>query len=123
VPLRKSNVGVGLGEVVTVHPRVHATTVNRTDCGLRAAKPFIVRFFTGLSRPRVTVLGNEFAGEIEAVGPGVTSFRVGDRVIDYMAEDFTEDEQSYNVVLDAVGKSSFGRCKRLLKPGGISRRT
>jgi len=71
----------------------------------------------------VTVLGNEFAGEIEAVGPGVTSFRVGDRVIDYMAEDFTEDEQSYNVVLDAVGKSSFGRCKRLLKPGGISRRT
>ena len=203
--------------------RVHATTVNRTDCGLRAAKPFIVRFFTGLSRPRVTVLGNEFAGEIEAVGPGVTSFRVGDRVfgyngssfgahaeylatpgdgllatmpasstyeaaapstegshyalslirnakiqkgqdvlvngatgaigsaavqllkhlganvtavcgtehlelirglgadrvIDYMAEDFTEDEQRYDVVLDAVGKSSFGRCKRLLKPGGI----
>jgi NADPH:quinone reductase-like Zn-dependent oxidoreductase len=123
VPLRKSSVGVGLGGVVTVHPRVHATTVNRTDCGLWAAKPFIVRFFTGLSRPRVTVLGNEFAGEIEAVGHGVTSFRVGDRVIDYMAEDFTEDEQSYHVVLDAVGKRSFGRYKRLLKPGGISRRT
>jgi NADPH:quinone reductase-like Zn-dependent oxidoreductase len=88
VPLRKSNVGVGLGEVVTVHPRVHATTVNRTDCGLRAAKPFIVRFFTGLSRPRVTVLGNEFAGEIEAVGPGVTSFRVGDRVFGYNGSSF-----------------------------------
>jgi NADPH:quinone reductase-like Zn-dependent oxidoreductase len=203
--------------------RVHATTVNRTDCGLRAAKPFIVRFFTGLSRPRVTVLGNEFAGEVEAVGPGVTSFEVGDRVfgyngssfgahaeymvmpedgllatmpasltyeeaapstegshyalslirnakiqkgqdvlvngttgaigsaavqllkhlgatvtavcgserlelvrdlgadrvIDYTAEDFTKDDQRYDVVLDAVGKSSFGRCKRLLKPGGI----
>jgi NADPH:quinone reductase-like Zn-dependent oxidoreductase len=202
---------------------VHATTVNRTDCGLRAAKPFIVRFFTGLSRPRVTVLGNEFAGEVEAVGPGVTSFEVGDRVfgyngssfgahaeymvmpedgllatmpasltyeeaapstegshyalslirnakiqkgqdvlvngttgaigsaavqllkhlgatvtavcdserlelvrdlgadrvIDYTAEDFTKDDQRYDVVLDAVGKSSFGRCKRLLKPGGI----
>jgi hypothetical protein len=42
--------------------RVHATTVNRTDCGFRAAKPFFVRFFTGLRRPRVTVLGNEFAG-------------------------------------------------------------
>ena len=36
-----------------------------------------------------------------------------------MAEDFTKDEQTYDIVLDAVGKSSFGRCKRLLKPGGI----
>ena len=203
--------------------KVHATTVNRTDCGLRAAEPFVNRFFTGLIRPRVTVLGNEFAGEVEAVGSGVTSFEVGDRVfgfngsrfgahaeylaipedgsvatmpanvtfeeaapstegshyalslirkakirsgqgvlvngatgaigsaavqllrrlgadvtavcdtenvelvrglgagrvIDYTAEDFTKDEQTYDVVLDAVGKSSFGRCKRLLKPGGI----
>src|SRR5947209_10165480 len=39
-----------------------------------------------------------------------------DRVIDYTAVDFTTDEQTYDVVLDAVGKSSFGRCKRLLKP-------
>jgi NADPH:quinone reductase-like Zn-dependent oxidoreductase len=203
--------------------KVHATTVNRTDCGLRAAKPFIVRFFTGLRRPRATVLGNEFAGVVEAVGGGVTSFEVGDRVfgfngvsfgahaeyltipedgslatmpanstfeeaaastegshyalsflrkakirggqdvlvngatgaigsaavqllkhlganvtavcdtkhvelvrglgadrvIDYTAEDFTRDRQTYDVVLDAVGKSWFGRCRRLLKPGGI----
>ncbi len=42
-----------------------------------------------------------------------------DRVIDYTAEDFTKDEQTYDVVFDAVGKSSFGRCKRLLKSGGI----
>jgi len=42
-----------------------------------------------------------------------------DRVIDYTAQDFTKDPQTYDVVLDAVGKSSFGRCKRLLKPGGI----
>ena len=42
-----------------------------------------------------------------------------DRVVDYTAEDFTNDEQTYDAVLDAVGKSSFGRCERLLKPGGI----
>jgi NADPH:quinone reductase-like Zn-dependent oxidoreductase len=42
-----------------------------------------------------------------------------DRVIDYTAEDFTRDERRYDVVLDAVGKSSFGRCRRLLKPGGL----
>ena len=42
-----------------------------------------------------------------------------DKVIDYTADDFTKDEQKYDVVLDAVGKSSFGQCRRLLKPGGI----
>lgn len=202
---------------------VRATTVNRTDCACRAARPFFMRFFTGLIRPRATILGSEFAGVVEAVGRGVTSFEVGDRVfgynegpfgahaeylsipesgslatmpanvtyeqaapgtegshyalshirgakirggqdvlvngasgaigsaavqllkslganvtavcdtnnvelvrglgadrvIDYTAEDFTKDEQMYDVVLDSVGKSSFGRCKRLLKPGGI----
>ena len=42
-----------------------------------------------------------------------------DRVIDYTAEDFTKDAQRYDAVMDAVGKSSFGRCKPLLKPRGI----
>ena len=202
--------------------RVHTTTVNRTDCATRAAKPFFMRVVTGLVRPKVTVLGNEFAGAVEGVGDGVTSFQVGDRVfgynegpfgahaeymtvpedgslatipanstfdevasgtegshyalamirgakirsgqdilvngatgaigsaavqlakslgatvtavcgtenmelvrglgadrvIDYTAEDFTKDGQTYDVVIDAVGKSTFGRCKRLLKPGG-----
>jgi NADPH:quinone reductase-like Zn-dependent oxidoreductase len=203
--------------------KVHVTTVNRTDCGFRSGKPFIVRFVSGFSKPKVTVLGGEFAGVVEAVGRSVASFEVGDnvfgfselrwgahaeylsipedgslatmpanvtyeevapstegshyalsfirkakihsgqdvlvngatgaigsaavqllkhlgavvtavcdkehvdlvrglgadRVIDYTAEDFTKDEQTYDVVLDAVGKSSFGRCKRLLKPGGL----
>jgi NADPH:quinone reductase-like Zn-dependent oxidoreductase len=60
--------------------RVHATTVNRTDVGLRSARPFISRFFTGLLRPRHTIPGMEFAGEVEAVGGAVTEFGVGDRV-------------------------------------------
>jgi len=42
--------------------KVHATTVNRTDCGFRGARPFFTRFFTGLRRPRVKVQGGEFAG-------------------------------------------------------------
>jgi NADPH:quinone reductase-like Zn-dependent oxidoreductase len=42
-----------------------------------------------------------------------------DRVIDYTAQDFARDEQHYDVVLDAVGKSSFLRCRRLLKPSGV----
>ena len=52
--------------------RVQATTVNRTDCGVRAAHPFLYRLFVGLRRPRLTILGNEVAGEVEAVGVGVS---------------------------------------------------
>jgi NADPH:quinone reductase-like Zn-dependent oxidoreductase len=60
--------------------KIHATTVNRTDCGIRAANPFIVRLFTGLRRPRQRILGNELAGVVESVGTAVTEFAVGDRV-------------------------------------------
>ena len=60
--------------------RVQATTVNRTDCGLRSAEPFITRYFTGLLRPKHRILGMEFAGDVEAAGKRVTGFGVGDRV-------------------------------------------
>jgi NADPH:quinone reductase-like Zn-dependent oxidoreductase len=42
-----------------------------------------------------------------------------DRVIDYRTEDFTEDTGTYDFVLDAVGTSTFGRCKHLLKDNGV----
>src|SRR5256885_6074955 len=42
-----------------------------------------------------------------------------DRVIDYSQEDFTQNGETYDVIFDAVGKLSFGRCRRSLKPGGI----
>ena len=42
-----------------------------------------------------------------------------DEVIDYLQEDFTKNGETYDVVFDAVGKHSFRRCRRSLKPGGI----
>jgi NADPH:quinone reductase-like Zn-dependent oxidoreductase len=203
--------------------RVHASTVNRTDCGFRAGHPWIVRLFSGLRRPKATILGCEFAGVIDAAGAGVASFAAGDRVfgfgedrfgghaellafpedgaiasipddvgfelaaaategshyarsliasagigagdrvlvnggtgaigsaaiqqlrtlgahvtavcegrhaelvtglgaeriIDRTSQDFTRDPHTYDVVLDAVGKSSFGRCQRLLGSHGV----
>jgi NADPH:quinone reductase-like Zn-dependent oxidoreductase len=42
-----------------------------------------------------------------------------DRVIDYEEEDFTQKPDRYDYIFDAVGKSSFAKCKPLLKPGGI----
>jgi NADPH:quinone reductase-like Zn-dependent oxidoreductase len=63
--------------------RVHATTVNRTDCGFRAAHPWFIRGFTGITKPKRTILGNEFAGIVEVVGADVSRFAVGDRVFGY----------------------------------------
>ncbi len=63
--------------------KVVAATVNRTDCGVLRAKPFVVRFFYGLRKPRHAILGNEFAGQIESVGRSVTLFRTGDDVFGY----------------------------------------
>lgn len=40
-------------------------------------------------------------------------------VIDYTKEDFTQTNYQFNVILDAVGKSTFFKCKKLLKRGGI----
>jgi NADPH:quinone reductase-like Zn-dependent oxidoreductase len=60
--------------------KIHATTVNRTDCGWRSGKPFFVRYFIGPRRPKRRILGMELAGEVEAVGAAVNEFQVGDHV-------------------------------------------
>ena len=64
----------GAGELPV---RIHATTVNRTDCGFRAAHPWFIRGFTWITKPKHTILGNEFAGVVEPVGANVTRFPVG----------------------------------------------
>ena len=198
--------------------RIRATTVNRSDCGWRSAKPFISRYFTGIRRPKRRILGSELAGEVEAVGAAVSQFKVGDHVfgvnyfgahaefvcvredrplahkpagmtfeeaaaasdgailaltalrkgdlrkgqkiliygasgsigtaavqlakhfeadvtavcntknvelvrslgadevVDYLQEDFTKNGKTYDAVFDAVGKHSFRRCRRSVKP-------
>jgi NADPH:quinone reductase-like Zn-dependent oxidoreductase len=70
------------GEVLI---RIHATTVTRADCELRrfSFPGWIwlpLRLWFGVLKPRVRVLGQEFAGQVEAVGKDVTSFVPGDRV-------------------------------------------
>lgn len=203
--------------------KVHYSTVNRTDCGFRSARYFISRFVTGLLKPRYTISGSEFAGEIVEVGSGVLDYKVGDKVfgfddvrggahaefvakpadgpfaimpegfgfdelapsgegamyalnviraasvsrgqkvmvygasgaigsaavqilkhlgaevtavcgtknleavkllgadkvVDYETEDFTRSDERFDLVFDAVGKSSYGVCKKLLTPKGV----
>ena len=69
----------------------------------------------------------QLAKHIGAIVTGVTSTTNlqlveslgADHVVDYTAGDFTRTGQTYDVVFDAVGKSSYSRSRKLLKPGGI----
>lgn len=61
--------------------RVRAASVGSADGAARRGTPRVVRLFAGLFRPRLPVLGSDFAGEVVAVGADVTRFTVGDRVV------------------------------------------
>ncbi len=66
--------------------KIYATTVTTGDCELRSLKlPVWIRFpmqlFIGIRKPRrITILGQELAGEIEAVGAQVSRFKIGDMI-------------------------------------------
>ena len=67
--------------------KIHATTVTRSDCGIRAANAssglvvsFLSRLYSGVRRPKRRILGAELAGEVAAVGTTASEFAVGDRV-------------------------------------------
>lgn len=81
VTLKEVDVPIPADNEVLV--KVHAATVNRTDCGFRSASYFVSRFFSGLWKPKNKILGNEFAGIVESVGKEVSTFQVGERVFGY----------------------------------------
>ncbi len=60
--------------------RIKATAVNSGDVRLRKADPFAVRFFFGLRKPKINILGSVFSGEVESAGKQVRLFKVGDQI-------------------------------------------
>jgi NADPH:quinone reductase-like Zn-dependent oxidoreductase len=61
--------------------KVHAASVNEWDWSLLRGVPFVNRLITrGFQKPKVTILGNDIAGRVEAVGSSVTRFQPGDAV-------------------------------------------
>jgi len=63
--------------------RVHASTVNRSDCHVLSGKPFFMRLLTGLFKPRASIIGSDFTGEIAATGSNVQSFKTGDKIMGF----------------------------------------
>ena len=68
--------------------KVFASTVNRTDSGFRSAVYFVSRFWSGLFRPKFSILGCEFAGVIEDIGKNVKEFTNGDKVFGFNDKSF-----------------------------------
>src|SRR3972149_6620871 len=79
--------------------RVHATSVNFGDLLARNIKDispgkfsmpllfwFFAKMYFGFTKPKITILGSEFAGEIESTGKDVKSFKQGDQVFGYLGQ-------------------------------------
>lgn len=66
--------------------KVHAASINSWDYDLVRGKPFIVRLFGGLFKPKEPVLGADIAGIVERVGNQVKEFKVGDEVLGDIAD-------------------------------------
>jgi NADPH:quinone reductase-like Zn-dependent oxidoreductase len=86
--------------------RVHATTVNFGDLmarNFKGVRPseftmpgplwLFARLFSGWNRPKNTILGSEFSGEVEAVGTAVSRFKPGDPVFGYLGQAMGADAE------------------------------
>ena len=66
--------------------KVHATCVNAGDWHLLRGKPFVMRFFFGLTKPKIQILGADIAGTVESVGANVEDLKPGDEVFGNVSE-------------------------------------
>ncbi|WP_340102662.1 NAD(P)-dependent alcohol dehydrogenase [Rhodohalobacter sp. 8-1] len=60
--------------------KVHSASINDWDWGFVRGKPYIIRMFFGLRKPKINIPGVDVSGTIEAVGGNVKSFKIGDDI-------------------------------------------
>jgi NADPH:quinone reductase-like Zn-dependent oxidoreductase len=96
-------------------------TINKID--LDKVQSVIVNGATGAIGSAAVQLLKYFDKHVTAVcateNMEVVKLLGADHIIDYKKEDFTKTDKQYDFVFDAVGKSSFFKCWRLLKTGGV----
>jgi len=63
--------------------RVHASTVNRSDCHVLSGRPLFMHLFTGFFKPKESIIGSDFAGHVEATGSSVRAFKPGDKIMGF----------------------------------------
>jgi len=63
--------------------KVYASTVNRSDCHVLSGKPFFMHLFTGMFKPKQSIIGSDFTGKVEAVGSSVRAFKPGDKIMGF----------------------------------------
>ncbi|MEO0808705.1 MAG: NAD(P)-dependent alcohol dehydrogenase, partial [Cyanobacteria bacterium J06643_4] len=67
--------------------RVHGASVHAGDWHLMRGNPFLIRLMTGgVLKPKVTTIGTDVSGRVEAVGKDVQQFRLGDEVFGDLSE-------------------------------------
>jgi NADPH:quinone reductase-like Zn-dependent oxidoreductase len=101
----------------------HYALGNLRKAGVGPGQRVLVYGATGAIGSAAVQLAKHLGAEVTAVcaTPQLELVRSlgADRVVDYTTEDFTRSGGEYDLVFDAVGKSSFGACRKLLGPGGI----
>ena len=95
----------------------------RDQAGLRAGQAVLVNGASGAVGSVAVQLAVHFGASVTGVcsGPHVRLVRKlgAESVIDYTRADFTRAGRRYDVIFDVAGTSSFGRCRRVLNPGGV----
>ena len=79
--LRLSDIAVPEPNKAQIRVRVLACAVNLSDWEYLVGAPFYARMVGGLMRPKRAVLGSDIVGVVDALGPGVTGFSPGERVM------------------------------------------
>ncbi|MFV8837022.1 NAD(P)-dependent alcohol dehydrogenase [Salinimicrobium soli] len=115
--------GISYSEAVASAEGVHYAINFLNKVNLQEGQTALVNGGTGAIGSALIQLLKYNRVQVVATGPTnhlSTLHSLGaDRIIDYHKEDFTRDHEKFDYVFDSVGKSTFEKCKPILKPNGI----